>query len=313
MTDLADGRLKLRHLRYVVAIAEQGSLVAAGERLHITQPVLTRGLRELESILKVELFERSPRGMTATLFGEVFVDHARAVLAELRQAGRHLEELVDGHAGTVTIGTFLAGASVLLPRAVARVKTVAPDLTVVIRHGGPEALYEALLAGDVDLVVGTLEPANNDRLRQHHLYYEPARVVARSQHPAHRRPGLTIADLIGELWSLPPADNPQRRQLEEHLLSRGLSTPANRIECGSFLAVRAIALETDTLVVMPQLVAETEPELAALPIDLGIVESVGVTLPAGRQLTPTMLLMMRKLDEAAAEIRAAITSYTQPA
>ncbi|ATY14007.1 LysR family transcriptional regulator [Amycolatopsis sp. AA4] len=250
--------------------------------------------------------------MTATLFGEVFVDHARAVLAELRQAGRHLEELVDGHAGTVTIGTFLAGASVLLPRAVARVKAAAPDLTVVIRHGGPEALYEALLAGDVDLVVGTLEPANNDRLRQHHLYYEPARVVARRRHPAHRRPGLTLADLIGELWSLPPADNPQRRHLEEHLLRRGLPTPANRIESGSFLAVRAIALETDTLVVMPQLVAETEPELTALPVDLGIVESVGVTLPAGRQLTPTMLLMTRKLDEVAAEIRAASTGYAQP-
>jgi DNA-binding transcriptional LysR family regulator len=311
-SDLVDGSLKLRHLRYVVAIAEQGSLVAAGERLHITQPALTRGLRELEEILGVELFERGRRGMAPTLYGEVFVDHAKAVLAELRRASRHLDELVEGHAGTVTIGTFLAGSSVLLPRAVARVKANYPDLTVRIRHGSPEMLYEALLTNAVDLVVGTLAPTDNERLRQHHLYYEPVRLVARCQHPAHQLSDVTLADLTGELWAMPPVDNPQRRQLEERLLNLGLPSPANRVECGSFLAVRAIALELDTLVVMPELVAETEPGLAALPVDLGIVEPVGVTLPAGRRLTPTMQLMMRKLDEVAAEIRAAVSSYAQP-
>ncbi|WP_030906737.1 LysR substrate-binding domain-containing protein [Streptomyces sp. NRRL F-5126] len=310
-SDLVDGRLKLRHLRYVVAIAEQGSLVAAAERLHITQPVLTRGLRELEAILGVELFVRSSRGMAPTLFGDVFVDHAQAVLAELRRAGRHIEELAEGHAGTVTVGLFLAGASVLLPRAVARVKAKYPDLTVLIRHGSPEALHEALLTNSLDLVVGTLEPAGNDRLRQYHLYYEPVRVVARRRHPAHGRSGLTPADLAEEVWSLPPAGVPLRRRIEERFLSLGLTTPANRVECGSFLAARAIALETDTLVVMPELVAETESDLLPLPVDLGIVESVGVTLLASGRPTPTTLLMMRKLDEVAAEIRTVISGHAQ--
>src|SRR5882724_13388004 len=90
---LLDGRLKLRHLVLVATIAEQGSVVRAAERLRVTQPVVTRGLRELEAILGVELFDRGPRGVTPTIYGSAFLTHAQAVLTQVRQAGQHITEL----------------------------------------------------------------------------------------------------------------------------------------------------------------------------------------------------------------------------
>ncbi|MFJ7949705.1 LysR substrate-binding domain-containing protein [Streptomyces sp. NPDC096354] len=305
--NLLDGRLKLRHLRYSVAIAERGSLVAAADQLHITQPVVTRGLRELESILGVELFERGPRGMTPTVCGDAFVDHARAVLTELRRAGQHVAEIA-GHTGKVTIGTFLAGANVLLPHAVAQLKRAQPNVTVVIHHGNPEALHHALLEGSLDLIVGALQPIHNLRLRQYPLYREPIRVVARTQHPAHALDNPTLADLVDDLWSLPLADSPLRQQLEQQFLRYGLPAPSNRVECHSFLSVRAIALEIDTLIALPQLVMQTEPGLAALPLALDIVESVGVTLAAETPPTPAMRLMLHHLQLVADDIQRSLES-----
>lgn len=85
---LLDGRVKIRHLVLVTAIADEGTLVRAAESLHITQPVVTRGLREVEEVLGVPLFERLPRGVRPTQYGHSFIERARSVLAELRAAGR---------------------------------------------------------------------------------------------------------------------------------------------------------------------------------------------------------------------------------
>jgi len=153
---LLDGRLKLRHLRLVDALSEHGSVVGAAAHLRVTQPVLTRALRDLEEILGVSLYDRGPRGITPTLYGSAFTEHARTVLAQLTQAGRHLAELADAGLGTVTVGTHLAGSNLLLPRAIAALKADRPHLTVVIHEASPEALLADLQAGRVDFVVGRL-------------------------------------------------------------------------------------------------------------------------------------------------------------
>ncbi|MDT3440084.1 LysR substrate-binding domain-containing protein [Pseudofrankia sp. BMG5.37] len=194
---LLDGRLKIRHLVLVDAIASAGSVVRAAERLHVTQPVATRALHEVESILGVRLYDRGPRGLAPTAFGEAFVDHARAVLAQLRSASDHLAELAGADAGTVAVGTYLAGSNLLLPLAIGRLKSERPKVTVIVREANPEALTAELLAGTLDLVVGRLTVLDDaERLRQETLYREPIRLVARTGHPAATRTSQ-IADLPG--------------------------------------------------------------------------------------------------------------------
>lgn len=177
---LLDGRVKIRHLVLVTAIADEGTLVRAAESLHITQPVVTRGLREVEEVLGVPLFERLPRGVRPTQYGHSFIERARSVLAELRAAGEEVRLLQSGQLGTVTVGTHLAGSNLLLPRAIAALKAEHPRLTVVVREGTPDTLQQLLLAGDLDLTVGRLSPTVPVRLEQERLHQEPIRLVARA-------------------------------------------------------------------------------------------------------------------------------------
>lgn len=211
--DLLDGRLKFRHLILLIAVYEHGSVVRAAESLHLTQPAATRTLHELEALADLPLFVRVPRGMRPTVYGEALTEHARAVVAEIRRAGDHLTGLRQGLDGTVTVGTLLAGANVLLPRAVAGLKRERPRLTVVVREGTPDVLHPALLAGELDVIVGRVgsTPTEGDGLRQRKLYREPIRLAVRSGHPLLDTADVTLADTLGFPGSCPSSRPPCAR------------------------------------------------------------------------------------------------------
>ncbi|WP_188589133.1 LysR family transcriptional regulator, partial [Gordonia jinhuaensis] len=153
---LLDGRLKIRHLVLIDALSRQGSVIGAAAELHIAQPVATRGLREVETLLGVELYARGPRGISPTVFGAAFTEHARAVLAQLNQASRHVEELANADRGSALVGIHLAGSNLLLPRAISYLKAKRQSLTVVVREGSPEFLLSELEMGHIDMIVGRL-------------------------------------------------------------------------------------------------------------------------------------------------------------
>lgn len=300
---LLDGRLKLRHLVLLTAVIEHGGVVKAAEHLHLAQPAVTRAIRELESILGVELFERGPRGMTPTAFGEAFADHAEAVLLQLRRAERHVRELADGNEGTATVGTHLAGSNALLPRAIANVKAARPRATVVVREATPDRLLADLLSGEIDMTVGRLTPISDPRIRQEPLYREPIRLVARTGHPAHAWQEPSLEDLLEYPWIVPVAQTALRQELEDALAARGLPMPQDRIECTSILTMRALLTDTDVIAALPLLIARDDEQIALLPTPLEAEQTVGVTTAAGGTMAPTAALLRDQLDEAGAEIR----------
>lgn len=304
--DLLNGRLKLRHLVLVVAVAEHGSVLRAAEHLHLAQPAATRSLREVEGILGVELFTRGPRGVTPTLFGDAFTEHARAVLAELRRAGERITGLADGEVGTVTIGTLLAGSNVLLPRAIAALKAERPGITVIVQEATFDAQVPRLLDGEIDLILGRLNPIDDLRgLRQITLYGEPVRLVARRGHPARSRPGLGLADLLDYPWVLPLERTALRSELEQVFRAEGLVLPGNLVECTSVLTVRTLIRDTDMIAALPELVGRTDADIAPLPVPLETVRrQVGVTLPAHRAPTPSARIMLDHLRREAAALTA---------
>jgi DNA-binding transcriptional LysR family regulator len=276
---LLDGRLKIRHLVLVTAIADEGTIVRAAESLHVTQPVVTRGLREVEEVLGVPLFERLPRGVRPTEYGRSFIDRARSVLAELRTAGEEVRLLQSGQLGTVTVGTHLAGSNLLLPRAIAGLKVEHPRLTVVVREGTPDMLQQLLLVGDLDLTVGRLSPTVPVRLEQERLHQEPIRLVARAGHPVHARSKVSLADLVAYPWIFPVAQTALRAELEAVFFHEGLPLPADRVECTSMLTLRNLLVSTDVIAALPMFIAVDDRELRILPTPLSSIRrSVGVTM-----------------------------------
>lgn len=302
---LLDGRLKLRHLVLLTAIAEQGSVMRAAEQLRVTQPVVTRGLRELETVLGATLFERGPRGVTATASGEAFIVHAQSVLAQLRQAGQHVAEVNCGEVGTVTVGTHLAGSNLLLPHAIARVKRERPRLTVVVKEASPDVLAADLTAGRIDVMVGRLTPTDDGgRSTQIRLYTEPIRLVARIGHAALALPSPTLADLVGHPWILPISQTALRHELEQVFFEEGLPLPEDRIECTSILTLRTLLLDTDAIGALPMLIAEADEQLAPLATPLPSVRRlVGATVATQRTPSPGAAALLSHLQQAAADLR----------
>lgn len=300
---LLDGRLKLRHLLLVTAVADHGTVVGASKSLHITQPVVTRALHELEDILGVPLFERGPRGVTPTVYGEGFLAHARAVLAQLRQAGLQIDELTNADAGRVTVGTHLAGSNLLLPSAIARLKAQHPRLTVVVREATPDILRTALQTGEVDLTVGRLLAHPPEGVRQERLYMEPICLVARHEHPVHAQQRPTLSDLAALPWIFPVEQTALRSELEEAFLIEGASLPEDRVECTSILTLRQLLLTTDVIAALPLLIARNDDRLREIDTRLPTIRrSVGVACPTDRPMMPGARAMLEELRAAASSL-----------
>ncbi|WP_141211179.1 LysR substrate-binding domain-containing protein [Enemella dayhoffiae] len=258
---LLDGRLKIRHLVLVTTIADQGSVIRAAEAMHISQPVVTRGLREAEEIVGSPLFDRLPRGVRPTAYGLTFLSYARAVLAQLRAAEEHLAVLSSGELGQAFVGTHLAGSNLLLPRAIAALKRQHPLLTVTVREATPDTLHQQLIAGELDVVVGRLTPTTNDQLQQIRLYDEPIRLVARPAHPAHELAEPSLADLTDYPWIFPVAETALRSELEQVFLAEDVPLPANRVECTSMLTLRHLLISTDVIAALPMFIATQDDAL----------------------------------------------------
>ncbi|MEW2506255.1 LysR substrate-binding domain-containing protein [Amycolatopsis sp. CA-161197] len=300
---LLDGRMKFRHLVLLDAIARRGTIVGAAAELHVTQPVATRGLRELEEILEVELFQRGPRGLTPTVYGEAFTEHARAILAQARQAARHVVELAGAERGTVVVGTHLFGSNVLLPRAIAALKAERPNLTVAVRDGTPESLLVELSAGRLDLIVGRLTQISDEGFLRRKLYDESVVLVVRAAHPLAGAKTVDLATVAEYPWILPGPETALRRELEELFHNNDVLLPANRVEATSFLTVRQLLRDTDVVAALPRLITEEDPGIARLPLSLEpIGHSVGITMPAAGTPTPSASALIDKLVAEAVQV-----------
>ncbi|MEV8607949.1 LysR substrate-binding domain-containing protein [Amycolatopsis sp. NPDC051373] len=193
--NLLAGRLKIRHVLLIDAIARRGTLVAAADDLSVTQPATTRALRELEEVLGVSLYDRHSRGLSPTLFGEAFAAHAQAVVSQIRQAGTHVAQLRNADLGTVSIGVHLTGSNALVPRAVEALKTRHPRLTVQLNEAWPRRLLSELASGRLDLVVGRLAQPTDEHFIRVPLHDEVVSLVVRTEHPLAGRDGIDLPEL----------------------------------------------------------------------------------------------------------------------
>jgi DNA-binding transcriptional LysR family regulator len=284
-------KFRLRHVELIAELYDCRSILKAAKRLSLTQPTVTKALQDVESTLGVKLFARSNRGLEPTAYGEIFVRHAKIVLAQLRHAAEELESLRAGYSGKVTVGTLLAASAGILPDAIALLKKQRPGVAISVVVGTYDVLMPALLAGDLDMVLGRLPQEGRSRaLVYEEFYAEPICVVTRRGHPLARKRRLTLRDLANEAWLLPLPETDLRRQIERAFVEAGAPSPRNVIESVSILTNRVLLRKSDCVGVMPYHVALDDVEqglLAILPVKLKSIESpVGAILRAPGTLPP---------------------------
>ena len=174
--------MELRHLRYFIAVAEEGSLSnAAARRLHTAQPSLSRQIRDLELEVGVKLLERRPRGITLTPAGRVFLDHARMALLQVETASEAARRTEQPDKPVFVIG-FLVGQEVtLLPETLRMLREEAPAVEITFLSLASPQLALALMRGKVDVAFMRRETQTTG-LAYKLLITEPVLVVLPASH-----------------------------------------------------------------------------------------------------------------------------------
>lgn len=297
-------RLKTRQLLLLVALAEEGNIHRAAQVLNMSQPAASKLLKDLEDVLEVPLFERLPRGMRPTWYGETMIRHARVALASLNQAHDELQAAKSGQFGQVGVGAITSPGLMLLPEAVQMVKENHPDLRISLQIETSDVLLDRLNQNKLDILVARLF-AQHDKseLRYEVLTEEPICVVARPGHPLLNTKNLGMQDMAEAGWIVPPAGSVLRHRFELMFQEAGLRAPVNVIETGALLFTSKMLQKSDMLSVLATDVARYYAEhglMSILPIDVPCqMEAFGIITRRDRLLSPAAEVMLRAIRLAA--------------
>jgi len=283
--------LKLKHLQLIVALDEFRHLGRSAEFLSLTQPAVSKSLAEIERMFGLDLFVRSTRGTEPTAYGEKVARFARSVLADFDRTREDIETVASGGAGRIRVGAMVVATPGLLVDAVGQLKSQSPRTTVSIEEGDLSRLLPRLRVGELDFIVGRLEPgyASPD-LETQALYPEAMNVVVAPNHPLARlrRPGWQA--LVMHPWVVPPAWASSRVKLDQMFYKHRLEPPADVIESASYLVTLSFLRQRGCVAFVARDVARhLESEGLALALRLPVpieLPSVGIILLRGGMRTP---------------------------
>jgi DNA-binding transcriptional LysR family regulator len=179
-TDDFGGRVKLRHLKILMAVAHSGSMAKAANSLAISHPVISKAIAELEQTLGLPLFDRTSHGVEPTLYGRALLERSVAILNDLRTTAKELEHLSDPTAGELRIGSGEATATGMLGVIIDRLLRQCPRLIFELTIAGivPDLLHRDLRARTIDLIIGRLPSPIPDDMEAITLYNDELFIVA---------------------------------------------------------------------------------------------------------------------------------------
>jgi DNA-binding transcriptional LysR family regulator len=291
IVDRALTRLKLRQLRLLVAVGLHGNIQNAARALGISQPAATKMIQDLELDFEVKLFDRTNRGVVPTVFGETLIRHGKLIFAQVSQAAQELDDLNEGNAGRVVVGTLLAASTSLLPAAIDILLAERPNVAIKISEGTNEVLMPGLLSGEIDMVVGRLPShRHRDKIRQEKLLEDRILAIVGNQHPLAQKAGISFAQAKPFGWILPPLQTTLRRQIDHYFIGQQQYMPPVTIESVSYLTNRALLQSRDLIGLMPAEVVSQDianGRLALLDWTVPFGHGpIGVSLRANDDLSP---------------------------
>ena len=295
-----DARIKFRHLQCFLAVARLRSVNKAATELHVSQPAVSKTLRELEEIIDAPLFDRSSRQMQPTPFGELFLRYAGASVTALAQGIDSIAQARNQGAMMFAVGALPTISSTLLPRAIEAFRREATGAVVKVITGSNLALLAELRVGGLELVIGRLaDPEHMTGLAFEHLSTEQVVFVVRQGHPLLDKMPFMLSSIHEHTVLVPPEDAVIRPAVDRLLIANGVSLPQNRIETVSAVFGQTYVREFDAVWIISRGVVSNELEsgrLCALPIDTDTtLGPVGLTSRADSQPPPAVQLLMNAL------------------
>jgi DNA-binding transcriptional LysR family regulator len=264
-------RLKLHDVRVLIAVVEAGSMHKAAQRLHTSQPAVSRAIADLEHSIGVRLLERSPRGIQPTPDGRILVKRGRAAFDEFREGMKDIKFLADPSVGELRIGCSEAMAAGPVLAIIEGLTRQYPRLAFHVATGPAASLIRKLTERNVELVITrSTEPVTDEQTSAGDLFEDSVVVVAGKRCRWARRRRIKLDELVNEPWVLPADGSAVGAITREAFRARGLKPPAATVVMESATVRGRLAASGRFLTVIPEfsLKFRKERSLKALPVEL---------------------------------------------
>lgn len=264
-------QIKFHQIRAFVEVARQGSIRGASRAMNLSQPALTKSIKELEEGMAAQLFVRRSKGVALTECGESFYQHANLILEELRAAQDDIRQRQGLLGGQINIGMGASIARTLMPAVITRFHEQHPLVKVRIMEGQLVSMINELRQGELDFTINTYYqgPFDHEFIFEK-LFEKPFAVFCREGHPAV---GVkSINELLHYNWTMPTPRGSYYKQLEDVFKYRS-QIPRIDVVCETFSSCISLVAQSDFLSILPQELG-CDPLLAHRLVMLPIEETL---------------------------------------
>lgn len=243
--------MTFHQLRAFLAVVDTQALRAAARQLNISQPAISKAMRELERQLGVVLFERRTTGVVLTECGHAFRRRASLLVEEMRRTQEEMDSIRNGTAARLSIAVSSMLALSVVPQAYERFRQAMPRAQVHFSEGMMPMALEQLRDGTVDFIVTHVLPGMvGSEFETTHLFSASLAVCARKNHPLAQQ--RRLRNLVDAHW-LAPGHADEAGDVLRHVFSlHGLHAPAQPLRCQSFTVALGLLAQTDTLTLIAE-------------------------------------------------------------
>lgn len=255
----------LRHIRYLIAVADHGNFTRAADALHVSQPTLSLQIRQLEDSLNVQLLDRSSRTIRPTDVGMVYINHAKRAMRELAAGERAIHDVQTLERGALRIAMTPTLTPYLTGPLIAGYNARHPSITLRIEEMTLDELVLALAADEVDLGVA-FSSGKSSELEIHPLFNEELSVVVGAGHPLGRQHApLSPSMLHGAAMAMLNASFATRSHTDAYFEAQGV-VPRVAIEVNTISALLEIIRRDQLATILPCAITAGQPELRSLAL-----------------------------------------------
>lgn len=286
------GHLEIRQLRQFMIVVDVGCVSKASEQLHITQPALTRNIKNLEESLNAILLERKPRGVVPTEAGVALYRYAHLILNEAKRAARDVQAIASGKKGHVHVGLSAMFSGSIAERFATALGDACPGVRLRITEGFFEELVAELGQGKLDVIFSNFPPdAMPADARFEPLLAIRSNFVVGRSHPLACRTQVTAQDLCAAQWAL--VRRPHVADfLDSFFASQGFPALTGSVETNSLTALKSLVLSGRyvSLLAEPWVGAEMRAgDIVALPVPgAPVLRQAGLITRAGVEQRPAV-------------------------
>jgi len=250
-TNLLHHRMKPQHLATLVSIGRHRNAHRTAREMALSQPAISKIIREVEQLFGTVLFDRSRAGMIPNRVGEALISRANALLNDIDRTKDEIEAIAAGHIGSLRLGVIAFIAPNMITRTLNRLNEENVSLAAEIHEGTTQPLVAQLMAKELDCVIGRYSFENEAELDQKLLTQQRFAAVVSHSHPALPEKPLTLADTIDLPWVVTPPRTSARQALTDMFMRAGLRAPDVRVETASMEVMKAVMADCGMIGLLP--------------------------------------------------------------